>query len=174
MSAQNEQQVKSPKDQLHELMVEMFAMIEDLNTNEGQYLQFAEMFKQMNLNVNRLAEMKTAIQSNYYYIHYVRQNTRTTLRRKRLTEAQKAKHPDYLQCNCGRYIHNDEYTNHLQTQVHYQGRRNRKYSAGVGKTEDQMRTEIGREILLQDFIIKHLVKTKGIQVDNEAHDEVGV
>jgi hypothetical protein len=165
---------KQPKDQLHKIMVEMFGMIEDMNTNEGQYLQFAEMFKQMNININRLAEMKTQLQQNYYYIHYVRPQTRiTTLRRKRLTEAQKAKHTDYMLCNCGRYIHKDEYETHLQTQVHYQGRRNRKY-ASKKPSEVQMKIEINREVVLQEYIIKHLVKTKNIQIDNKDQDEQGI
>ena len=160
-----------PKEQLNSLMVEMFGMLEDMQIQEGQYLQFAEMFKQMNININRLAEMKTQIQTNQYYIQYVRPETRrNTLRRKRLTEAEKAKHPDYRLCNCGRYIHEDEHANHLQTQVHYQGRRNRKYALNR-PSEEQMKMEINREVIMQEFIIKHLVRTKNINVDNVAHDE---
>jgi len=164
--------VNTPKEELHTLMVEMFGMLEDMNIQEGQYLQFADMFKKMNVNVNRLAEMKTQIQQNVYYARYVRPASRqNTLRRKRLTEAEKAKHPKYNLCNCGRYIHRDEQNDHLQTQVHYQGRRNRKY-ASKQVSEEQMRVEINREVVLQSFIINHLVRGQGLVVDNHAHDEV--
>jgi hypothetical protein len=163
-----------PKAQMHEIMVEMFAMVEEMHTNEGQYLQFAELFKQMNININRLAEMKTQLQQNSYYIRHVRQATKiTTLRRKRLDEAQKQEHEKYILCNCGRYIHEGVYETHLQTQVHYQGRRNRKYAKNA-ESQDKINAEIGREVLLQRYIIKHLVKTKNIEIDNEDHDEQGV
>ena len=167
-------QVNTPKEELMTLMVEMFGMLEDMNIQEGIYLQFAEMFKQMNINVNRLAEMKTQIQQNFYYTHYVRPASRNnTLRRKRLTEAEKANRPDYLLCNCGRYIKECEHKTHLQTQVHYQGRRNRKY-AFKQVSEEQMKTEINREVVLQSFIINHLVRGRGLLVDNNADDEQGI
>ena len=162
----------TPKDELMTLMVEMFGMLEDMNIQEGQYLQFAEMFKQMNININRLAEMKTQILENHYYTHYVR-NRNNTLRRKRLTEAEKAIHPSYNLCNCGRYIHKDEQKDHLQTQVHYQGRRNRKY-ASKQVSEEEIKFDINREVILQSFIINHLVRGQAINVDNFAHDEQGV
>jgi hypothetical protein len=44
-------------------MIEMFGMIEEMNVNEGKYLQFAEMFKQMNININRLNDRVFAIKS---------------------------------------------------------------------------------------------------------------
>lgn len=161
---------KTPKEELHILMVEMFGMLEDMDIQEGQYLQFAEMFKSMNININRLVEMKSQIQQNQYYTRFIRN---TTLRRKRLTEAEKARHPSYNLCNCGRYIHKDEQKNHLQTQVHYQGRRNRKY-ASKQVSEEQMKTEINREVILQSFIIKHLVTSQEIDVNDFAHDEQGI
>jgi hypothetical protein len=163
-----------PKEELNNLMVEMFGMLEDMEIQEGKYLQFAEMFKQMNININRLAQIKTAVQTNTYYVQHVRPATRrTTLRRKRLTEAQKAIHKNYVLCNCGRYIHEDMQQEHLQTAVHYQGRRNRKYAL-TKPSEEQMELEIQREVLLQSFIIKHLVKTTNINIDNLATDEQGV
>jgi hypothetical protein len=161
---------KTPKEELHILMVEMFGMLEEMNIQEGHYLQFAEMFKNMNININRLVEMKNQIQQNHYYTHFVRT---TTLRRKRLTEAEKAIHPSYNLCNCGRYIHKDEQKHHLQTQVHYQGRRNRKY-ASKQVSEEQMKTEINREVILQSFIIRHLVRGQEINIDDLAHDEEGI
>ena len=68
-------QEKKPKEQIHELMVEMFGMIEGMDINEGQYLQFAEMFKQMNLNVNRLHEIQKIIVQNVYYQRYIKRTT---------------------------------------------------------------------------------------------------
>lgn len=162
----------TPKEELNILMVEMFGMLEDMNIQEGQYLQFAEMFKNMNININRLVEMKNEIQQNHYYTHFVR-NRNNTLRRKRLTEAEKAKHPKYNLCNCGRYIHQDEQKDHLQTQVHYQGRRNRKYAAKQ-VSEEEIKFDINREVLIQSFIIKHLIKSQDIDVNNHDDDEQGI
>jgi len=159
----------TPKQQLHEIMVEMFLMIEEMNTNENQYLQFAEMFKQMNLNINRLAEMKQLIIQNIYYQRYVCKTT--TTRRKRLTEEQKRKDINYTACNCGRYIHIDFHKEHLKSQVHYQGRRNRKYSS-LGMKDDQVNKCINREVAIQAFIINHLVKVKNINIDNSNDDEL--
>ena len=82
----------TPKEQIHTLMCEMFEMIEGLNINEGQYLQFADMFRNMNLNVNRLTEIKQIIIQNTYYQNHIR---RKTIRRKRLTEEQKSKSQNY-------------------------------------------------------------------------------
>jgi hypothetical protein len=55
-----------PKQELHELMVEVFLMIENLNINEGDYLQFADLFKQMNLSVEKLVNMKMILIFNEY------------------------------------------------------------------------------------------------------------
>ena len=162
---------EAPKEQLHNLMVEMFGMLEEMDMQEGKYLQFAEMFKQMNMNVNRLAEIKKAVQQNSYYVHHVRPSTQNnTLRRKRLTEAQKAVSDNYMQCNCGRYIAKSMQEEHLKTQVHYQGRRNRKYALNR-PTEEQIRFEIQREVLLQEHIIKHLVRSVNLNADNHRTDE---
>lgn len=160
-------QVKKPKEQIHEVMVEMFGMIEEMNVNEGQYLQFAEMFKQMNLNINRLHEIQQVIIQNVYYQRYIKRAT--TIKRKRLTEAQKAKHPDYTLCSCGCYIHNDEQLNHIKnTLKHRTGLRNKKYSAKYKNPEDPLIDfEINREVLLQGFCIKHSAEVRGIKVDED-------
>jgi len=165
---------KTPKEQMNELMVEVFGMIEDLDVGDGKYIQFAELFKQMNINVNRLSEMKQIIQNNHYYTHFVRPATKTTLKRKKLTEEQKRQKPDlYLLCNCGRYCskERDFYEEHLKTMVHYQGRRNKKY-ASKNIPEEKIKEMIHREVILQSFSIKHLEKVNGWKPDDEDHDEV--
>jgi hypothetical protein len=165
---------KTPKEQMNELMVEVFGMIEDLDVGDGKYIQFAELFKQMNINVNRLTEIKQVIQTNYYYTHFVRPATKTTLKRKKLTEEQKRQDPEnYLLCNCGRYCSKtrDFYEEHLKTMVHYQGRRNKKY-ASKKLPESVIKEMINREVLLQSFAIKHLEKVNGWKPDDEDHDEV--
>lgn len=160
-------QEKKPKEQLHELMVEMFAMIEEMNINEGQYLQFADMFKQMNINIGRLNEIQKVIIQNVYYQRYIKRTT--TIKRKRLTEAQKAKHEDYVLCSCGCYIHKDEQLTHIQdTLKHRTGVRNKKYSSKYKNPADpQIDFEINREVLLQGFCISHYSKYKNIAVDND-------
>ena len=158
----------TPKEELHNIMVDMFAMIEDMNINEGAYLQFADMFKKMNINITKLAQIKTVLQTNTYYINHIRQSTRkSSIERKRLTEAQKAIHPLYTLCNCGRYVAKERVymLEHLQTQVHYQGRRNCKY-ASKRPAETEIKFEINREVILQEFIIKHWCKVKGIELQN--------
>jgi len=143
------------KNQLHTLMVEMFSMIEDMGIQEGQYLQFAEMFKQMNININRLTEIKTAITNNAYYRRHI--DNYTHIQRQRLTEEQKRTHPDYSLCNCGRYEKTKLLLKHYNTAVHYQGLRNRKYALNT-ESDDVINKLISREIALQSFIIKHLKK----------------
>lgn len=163
---------KKPKEQLHELMVEMFLMIEEMNVNEGQYLQFADMFKQMNLNINRLTQIQQIIVQNIYYQRYVKRNT--TIKRKRLTEAQKANHKSYTLCSCGSYIHTDEQLNHIQnTLKHRTGLRNRKYSSKYKNSEDPLIDfEINREVLLQGFCIKHSAEVRGINIDEDSDYDI--
>lgn len=164
---------KTPKEEMTELMVEVFGMIEELDVSEGKYLQFADLFKQMNLKVERLTKIKETLQVNYYYQHYIRPSTKRTLKTKRLDEEQKRKSERYCLCNCGRYISKDILKEHLQTQVHYQGRRNKKY-ASKGLSEEAIKELINREIALQAFIIKHLEKVNGWKPNDEDHDEVGI
>lgn len=154
------------KEELHNTMVDMFSMIEDMKINEGAYLQFADMFKNMNINITKLAEIQTVLQTNTYYINHVRPaNRRTSIQRKRLTEGEKAISPQYSLCNCGRYIAKGVFKEHLKTQVHYQGRRNCKY-ASKRPDETEIKFEINREVLIQRFIIKHLCKVRGVELRN--------
>lgn len=159
---------KTAKDEMMELMVEVFGMIEALDIQEGKYLEFAELFKRMNLNINRLSQMKQIIVQNVYYHRYIKRNT--TLKRKRLTQAQKAVNPDYLLCDCGDYIHNDELLNHLKTLKHQTGLRNRKYSSKKGDVD--INFEINREVLLQGFCIRHQQRkfNADIDTDNDIND----
>ena len=81
--------INTPKEELNQIMIEMFMMIEEMDIQEGKYLEFAEMFKSMNLNIDRLAGMRNQIIVNTYYRRYVR--PQTTVNQKRLTEAEKEK-----------------------------------------------------------------------------------
>lgn len=151
-----------PKDEIMNLMVEVFAMIEDLNIPEGKYLEFATKFKELNINLGRLQQVQQIIIQNVYYQRYVKK--KTTINKKRLTQAQKAKHPDYLLCSCGDYIHRDEEANHIQnTLKHRTGLRNRKYASK--KQSADVDFEINREVLLHGFAIGHICKQKGINTD---------
>ena len=94
----------TPKDELHQIMVEMFMMIEEMDIQEGKYLEFAEMFKSMNLNIDRLAGMRQQIIVNTYYQRHVRPQRASS--NPRLTEAQKENSSHYSLCNCGRYVSN--------------------------------------------------------------------
>lgn len=158
---------KTAKDEMMELMVEVFEMIEALDIQEGKYLEFADLFKRMNININRLSQMKQIIIQNVYYHRYIKRNN--TLKRKRLTQAQKAVHPEYLLCNCGDYIHEDEQLNHFKTLKHQTGLRNRKYSSKKGDVD--INFEINREVLLQGFCIKHQRRLgTNIDTDNYIND----
>jgi hypothetical protein len=150
-----------PKDEIMTLMIEVFEMIEALNIPEGKYLEFADKFKEMNINLGRLQQVQQIIIENVYYQRYVR--NRPTINKKRLTQAQKAKHPNYLLCSCGDYIHKDEEANHIKnTLKHRTGLRNRKYASKQGANVD---FEINREVLLHGFTIGHICKQKGINPD---------
>jgi len=150
----NQTQNTTGKEAFTALLQEVFAMIEELNINEGLYLQFAELFKQMNMNVERLSQIRQEVIVNTYYRRYVR-DTPTTLVRQRLTEEQKRRSPLYSLCDCGRYIANSFMGDHINTMVHFQGRRNRKY-AGRGIPDPIITENINREVVLHDFTIKHI------------------
>lgn len=135
------------------LIGEVFGMIEGLDIQEGLYLQFADMFKQMNMNIDRLSAIRTQVVQNVYYQRYIR-TTRPTLTRKKLSEAEKRMHPDYSLCDCGRYMHHDYIDEHLETLIHFQGRRNRKY-AGKGLPDGIIKDKIDREVILTHFCLKH-------------------
>ncbi len=171
MELQNEQQQprqhKTPKEECLSIMFEVFEIIENLDIQEGQYLELANLMRDMNINLNRLGELRTIIINNSYYANRGRLNT---LRRKRLTEAEKANNPDYTLCNCGRYFKfntskPDKIMNHYNSLVHQQGLRNRKY-ANKKIDKEQIDNFIRCEIACQAFIIKHLEK-KGVNIDVE-------
>ena len=164
MNNQQQTLYPKPKEELHELMCEVFSMIENMDIQEGKYLEFAEKFKEMNININRLAEMKQTIIQNVYYQRYVKHTT--TIKRKRLTEAEKAKSSHYTLCSCGCYIDNKEHLNHIKnTLKHRTGLRNKKYSAKNGRDDGLIDFEINREVVLQGFCINHYSAVKGIRVD---------
>jgi hypothetical protein len=177
MDTQSEPQRKTPKEELLGIMFEVFEIIEALDLQEGKYLQLANLFRDMNINVNRLGELRTIIINNSYYTQ--RERRLSTLRRKRLTEADKAKNPEYALCSCGRYFKffgssvrtQDFIQAHYQSMVHQQGVRNRKY-ANKTISNETMNELIQREVVVQGFIIKHLATLKVIEVDNENDDEV--
>lgn len=139
------------------LMSEVFAMIEGLDIKEGLYLQFADMFKQMNMNIDRLSAIRTQVVQNVYYQRHVR--IAPTLRYKKLTEAEKRIRPEYSLCDCGRYMHRNYKKEHLKTLIHFQGRRNRKYAC-KGLPDEIIKDNIDREVLLTLFCIKHANKAR--------------
>jgi len=147
----------SDKEQFTAILHEVFGMIEDLTINEGLYLQFADLFKQMNLKADRLTQIQYILADNRYYQRIRRSGT--TLRKQRLTEAQKSKHPEYKLCECGRYISiNPRWEiDHVKTLVHHQGLRNRKY-ARKGLHDDKITELIDREVKLNAFCLIHLWK----------------
>lgn len=152
---------ETPKEAVNRIMIDLFDMVENMTLNqetfnEGKFLQVAELFKQMNINIERLQKIKNELVNNVYYQHRIR-NKRVV---PRLTEEQKLKHKDYGLCNCGRVvkIYNTKpkwIEEHLNSQVHYQGLRNRKY-AGKHNADELANEDIKREIVIQAFIIKHL------------------
>lgn len=159
MATNNQQtQQQKPKEKLHDLMVEIFGMIEELEIPEGKYLKFADKFKGMSDLVRKLPEIQQQLQTNTYYRDYVRPATRTPLQRLRLTEAQKRTHPDYRQCNCNRWVHKDELLNHMETQVHNQKRRIIRY-AGLGMSETAIQEAIRKEVFL--FSIQNEISKGG-------------
>lgn len=146
----------SDKQEFTALLQEVFGMIEELQINEGQYLQFADLFKTMNLKVERLCEIKDIITYNQYYNRYIRGRQR--LRRNQLSEAEKQKSPNYHLCECGRYICNKGgQLDHNHSLVHYQGLRNRKY-ARRGLPDHIITEQIDREVVLTAFCLKHIKK----------------
>jgi hypothetical protein len=154
-------------------MVEMFMMIEEMNIQEGKYLEFAEMFKSMNINIDRLAGMRNQIVVNTYYQRHVRAQRASS--NPRLTEAQKQNNSHYSLCNCGRYVSNVQakfILKHLNTAVHYQGVRNRKYAHLVDTfNNEEINDKIKTEVVIQCFIIKHLIEVKKLTVAYEEEVE---
>lgn len=163
---------ETPKEAVNRIMIDLFDMVENMTLNqetfsENKFLQVAELFKQMNINIDRLQQIKTELVNNVYYQQRIR-NRRIV---PRLTEAQKLKHEDYGLCNCGRMVkvrHTKPkwIEEHLNTQVHYQGLRNRKY-AGKYNADELANEDIKREIVIQAFIINHLNRIEDAQAEAE-------
>jgi hypothetical protein len=145
----------SDKEQFTAILQEVFAMIEDLDVNEGLYLQFADMFKQMNLKVERLTQIQYILADNRYYQRHIRRSG-TTLVRQRLTEAQKRASSEYQLCECGRYVSiNPRWgLDHIKTLVHHQGLRNRKY-ARRGLRDEVITDHINREVAISGWCFIH-------------------
>ena len=99
--------------------------------------------------------MRQQIIVNTYYQRHVRPQRASS--NPRLTEAQKENSSHYSLCNCGRYVSNVTpkfALKHLNTAVHYQGVRNRKYAHTTFNNEE-INAKIKTEVVLQCFIIKH-------------------
>jgi len=143
------------KQEFTEIMHQVFGMIEELDIQEGKYLEFAELFKQMNINLDKLVAIKQQVSQNRYYQRFIRE--RQTLKRQMITEAEKKNSIAYRLCDCGRYIQKSCFAQHLQTLVHFQGRRNRKY-AGRGLPDVVIHDYIEREITLTAITMKHIEK----------------
>jgi len=157
--------VKSPKERFQDILLEIFDLIEG-SVPEGVYLQVAEQLKQANNELNaltipavpfgnvRIIQLVSEARQNTYYRRF---RNKPTKARHHLTEAQKAKHTDYHLCSCGRYINHRKNTfvlEHLETQVHYQGLRNKKLSAKKATTS--IDDEIKREVCLTAFCLNHI------------------
>jgi hypothetical protein len=179
MDPQEEQEQQrprqTPKEELMSIMFEAFELIEQLEIPEGQYLQFAEMFKRMNgatkrINVERLVEIRTIIVENQYYQDRERRETiAERARRNKVEDAKKVNHPEYGLCSCGKYIkfyttsgNKSFIKNHYKTNGHFRGYRLRKFG-GKDVNDDKLRDLIGREVLIQCWVANHIVRVREIQ-----------
>jgi hypothetical protein len=149
---------QTPKEQIMELMVEVFRIIEESNINDkpintNEYITIANLFKDMNINLERLNQIKSELISNRYYQQNIRVNQN---RIQTLTEEQKRLSDKYILCECGRYCKNNQkFINlHYETKVHIDGLRNRKYSAKISSVK--INPLIEREIMLSAVCYKHL------------------
>jgi hypothetical protein len=169
----------TPKEELMSIMFEAFELIEQLEIPEGQYLQFADMFKRMNgvtktINVERFVEIRTIIINNQYYQDRERRETiAERARRNKVEDAEKVNHPEYGLCSCGKYI--KFYTtsgnktfikNHYKTNGHFRGYRLRKLG-GKNVSDDKLKELIGREVLIQCWVSLHILKVREIQNEYE-------
>ena len=139
-------QAKTPKQAFQETMVEILGKLEDIEIPEGAYLEIANAFQKMNINLDELMALRQTYVNNVYYQTYVRPETKRTLSQKRLTEGQKARHPDYYACSCGRHIKKTFEKHHVETLVHAQGLRNRKVSKECVKKSVENETEINKAL----------------------------
>jgi hypothetical protein len=172
---------KKPKERFQEILLTIFELIED-SVPEGVYLQVAEEMKKANNELNNIVAPQPQIQiirliqearQNYYYRHYVQ---RAKPLPAKLTEAMKAKDPNYYLCKCGRFCHRkEEYVlEHLATHVHHQGLRNKKFAALKAKKIEgdelkkiDIEEEIRREVVVEGFALRHLKKQKERPVEPE-------
>jgi len=174
-TTQQSEQNKKPKERFQEILLTIFELIED-SVPEGVYLQVAEEMKKANNELNSLVAPQTQqvqivrliveARQNYYYRHHVQ---RAKPLPAKLTEAMKAKSPNHYLCRCGRFCHRkEEYiAEHLATHIHHQGLRNKKFAALKAKKIEgdelkkvNIEEEIRREVLIEEFALKHLQKQK--------------
>lgn len=170
----NQQQVaKKPKERFQEILLEIFELIEG-QVPDGIYLQVANHLTDANRQLNaftapapQIITLVQEVRQNYYYRNYVQRER--PKQNPRLTEAEKAKSPHHQLCSCGRYISNREQEwidEHLETQVHYQGIRNKKLSAK--KKSFNIEEEIRREVVLSAFCLKHKFKPPTTELEATA------
>lgn len=177
MNSQEEQEEpkQTPKEELMSIMFEAFELIEQLEIPEGQYLQFADMFKRMNgatknINIERFVEIRTIIINNSYYQDRERRETiAEKARRNKVEDAEKVNHPEYGLCSCGKYIkfytksgNKSFIKNHYKTNGHFRGYRLRKLG-GRNVSDDMLKDLIGREVLIQCWVSLHILKVREIQ-----------
>ena len=138
-----------------------------IETNEGAMIECAKDMKNINTEFNAICRLATEIRKNKYYSRHIAPNKKDK-KTITMTEEEKMKSGKYLLCSCGRYIKRLTRYNrqsreviitdsidgeHLTTQVHYQGLRNRKYG---GRNNPETNSQIEREIKLDSFIYRHL------------------
>jgi len=163
---QQQQQQKKPKERFQEILLEIFELIEG-QVPEGIYLQVADHLTDANRQITaftappppplQVITLVQEVRQNYYYRNYVR--SQRPKQNPRLTEADKAKSADHQLCSCGRYISKvkqEWIDEHLETQVHYQGIRNKKLSSK--KKSFDIEDEIKREVVLSAFCLRHQFK----------------
>lgn len=179
---QNQNQKKTPKDEMLELMIDIFGMIGELDIPEGTYLEFADKFKQANKLVDFLSQIPRYIEiirNNRYYQRTIRpafQNEGKFNKKERvlLTEAEKAKRPDiFCLCDCGRYLRYFttkegekiiKDTRHFTAGVHSTGIKNR-HNKKDGDTHNEVNFKMNRETLLEGFCLIH--RNKVLDLSNQ-------
>jgi hypothetical protein len=179
LQEQEQKPKMTPKEELMSIMFEAFELIEQLEIPEGQYLQFADMFKRMNgasnkITIERFAEIRTIIIGNEYYQDRQRRETIAEIaRRNRIEDAKKVDNPEYGLCSCGKYIkfytqssNKSFIKNHYKTNGHFRGYRLRKLG-GKNVSDDTLKDLIGREVVIQCWIVKHILKVRERQREYE-------
>jgi len=129
---------------------EMIGDIPDITT--GAYVQIAELFKELGVNLDILVELNTEIKKNTYYQQHLSLVERK--KRQALSEDEKRKHKDWVLCECKQYIHKNSKKEHEETQKHSQAMRNLNFTAK--KASHQIDKEVNTHIALTAFCIKHV------------------